>query len=83
VYPSIIEGRVFLAATAASPQDVLGCIIWNVSIIRDGDETVYFGPLAVAPDAQGKGVGSFLVNAVEHLAATLHATSAPKVRSIR
>jgi predicted N-acetyltransferase YhbS len=74
---------VFLAAAVASPQTILGCIIWNVSVIGDGEETVYFGPLAVAPEAQGRGVGSFLVNAVEHLAATLRSSSSPKVRSIR
>jgi GNAT superfamily N-acetyltransferase len=83
VTPSILEGRVFLAAAAASPQNILGCIVWNTSVTEDGDETLYFGPLAVAPDAQGKGVGGFLVSAVESLAATLRATSAPKLRSVR
>ncbi len=73
----------FLAAAAASPQNILGCIVWNTSVTEDGDETLYFGPLAVAPDAQGKGVGGFLVSAVESLAATLRATSAPKLRSVR
>jgi predicted N-acetyltransferase YhbS len=74
---------VFLAAAASAPQDFLGCIIWNVSPTDDGAETVYFGPLAVAPAAQGKGVGGVLVNAVELLAATLRASTNPKVRSIR
>ena len=71
------------AAAAASPQNILGCIVWNTSVTEDGHETLYFGPLAVAPDAQGKGVGGFLVSAVESLAATLRATSAPKLRSVR
>ena len=83
VLPSLIEGRVFLAAAAHAPRDALGCIVWNISVTDDGAETVYFGPLAVAPEAQGKGVGGFLVHAVERLAATLRSTTSPKVRSVR
>jgi GNAT superfamily N-acetyltransferase len=83
VLPSLAEGRVFLAASAVAPQEILGCIIWNIAETDDGAETVYFGPLAVVPDAQGKGVGSFLVDAVERLAAALHSAASPKVRSIR
>lgn len=83
VRPSIAEGRVFLAAAADSPRDVLGCIIWDTSATDDGNQTIYFGPLAVAPEAQGKGVGSFLVHAVECLAAALRDTSAPNLTSVR
>jgi predicted N-acetyltransferase YhbS len=89
VLPSLIEGRVFLASAAAAPQETqetqetLGCIIWNHSVTDDGAETLYFGPLAVLPGAQGRGVGSFLVLAVEALASTLRSSSAPKVRSVR
>ena len=83
VLPSLLEGRAFLAAAASAPRDWLGCIIWNLSATDDGAETVYFGPLAVAPAAQGKGVGGFLVDAVEHLAASLRSYSNPKVRSVR
>lgn len=83
VQPSIAEGRVFLAAAAESPGVVLGCIIWDTSATHDGNQTIYFGPLAVAPEAQGKGVGSFLVSAVEYLAAALRDTSAPNLTSVR
>jgi hypothetical protein len=83
VQPSIAEGRVFLAAAAESPRVILGCIIWDTSATHDGNQTIYFGPLAVAPEAQGKGVGSFLVSAVECLAAALRDTSAPSLTSVR
>ena len=61
----------------------LGCIVWSVSATDDGAESLYFGPLAVAPEAQGGGVGGFLVSAVERLAAALRASSAPTLRSVR
>ena len=83
VRPSIFEGRVFLAAAASAPQVTLGCIVWSVSATDDGSESLYFGPLAVVPEAQGRGVGSFLVSAVERLAAELRSSSATKLRSVR
>lgn len=57
----IAEGRVFVAATAAG--EVLGTIFYELYEARPA--IIGFGPFAVSPAAQGKGVGRALLAAVE------------------
>lgn len=57
----IAEGRVFVAATAAG--EVLGTIFYELYESRPA--IIGFGPFAVSPAAQGKGVGRALLAAVE------------------
>lgn len=40
-------------------EAVLGCIVWDL-LDDEGGKRMYFGPLAVAPKGQGKGVGNLL-----------------------
>ena len=60
---SFKKGQILLA----KDQDALvGCIVWGLaSSTQDGKiDIVHFGPLAVAPQVQGKGVGSKLMSQV-------------------
>lgn len=57
----IVEGRVIVAATASG--EVLGTIFFELYEARPA--IIGFGPFAVSPEAQGKGVGRALLAAVE------------------
>jgi GNAT superfamily N-acetyltransferase len=69
----IADGKMIVAEQIAPGSDgasearsLLGCIVFSVSHRDDGSiESLYFGPLAVKGDQQGKGVGGLLMAAIE------------------
>lgn len=67
--PCIDEKRCIVARESGSDK-ILGAIVWEESKDEDGNTSLHFGPFAVSPAAQGRGVGRALLDAVEALAAS-------------
>ena len=66
---SINERRCLVAVNASGA--LLGCIVFNV---EQEKSECHFGPFAVAPHAQGRGVGSALMWAIDDAALSLGTT---------
>jgi GNAT superfamily N-acetyltransferase len=58
---SFKKGQILLAKEQGA---LIGCIVWGLSNSTQGGEidVVRFGPFAVSPRAQGKGVGGKLMS---------------------
>ena len=58
-----VEGRIVKAVERISGK-IVGVIYWELS----DHNTIYFGPFAVSPDCQGRGIGRMLLVDVERIA---------------
>jgi GNAT superfamily N-acetyltransferase len=75
VLPNIVAGRVLLCEVPGGAP--LGCLSYTVERGEavDAPLRAHFGPFAVAPEAQGRGVGSCLLSALERQARALGCAS--------
>jgi GNAT superfamily N-acetyltransferase len=71
--PCIVEGRTFVVRGESG--SILGCLVWERVEAEDGKVSYHFGPFAVDPNAQGKGVGKALLNALYTMAREAGAAS--------
>lgn len=63
LYQGYVEGRI-LKVTEKETGRIVGMVYWELSDAN----TICFGPFAVSPEDQGKGVGSLLLAEVERIA---------------
>lgn len=66
ILPAIGDGRCLVID---GPVAILGCIVFEIDL---AESMCCFGPFAVSPAAQGRGIGSRLIREVEAVARDAH-----------